>query len=85
LRAPKVRRDRGAGHPRDDYRVDERRELPDRGQDEEAAEAVERPEQDQEVRRLQPRGLISERDRRQQHRKPAQPIANRSCRTNSLP
>ena len=37
--------DRGARHARDHDRVDERRELPDRGKDEEAAEPVQRAEQ----------------------------------------
>ena len=43
---PESRAERSAGG------VDERRELPDRRQDEEPAQSVERPEQREEVRRL---------------------------------
>ena len=64
--------DRRAGHARDDDRVDERRELPDRGEHEEPAKTIQRPEQHEEVRRLQPGRLVSECHRREQHREPAQ-------------
>ena len=79
--------DRGAGHAGEHDRVDERRELADRGEHEEAAEPVERAEQHQEVRGLQARRLVAERDRRDQQREPAQPqreheLARRTrCRT----
>ena len=53
--------------------VDEGRELADRGEHEEAAEAVDRAEQDQEVARLQARGAVAEGDRGDQEREPAQP------------
>jgi hypothetical protein len=49
------------------------RELPHRGQHEEPSEPIDRPEQHQEVRALQPWRLVAERDRRDQQRKPAQP------------
>ena len=63
--------DRGAGDSGHHDRGHERRELPDRGEDEEAAEAVQRAEQRERVGRLQPGRLVAERDRREQHRKPA--------------
>ena len=65
--------DRRAGHAGQHDRVDERRELADRREHEEAAEAVERAEQDEEVGRLQPRRAVPEGDRRDQQREPAQP------------
>ena len=40
LARPEVRRDRRAGHARQHDGVDERRELPDRGQDEEPTQPV---------------------------------------------
>ena len=63
--------DRGAGHAGHDHRVDPGRELADRGQDEEAAEAVERAEEGEEVGRLHARGAVAEGDRRDQEREPA--------------
>ena len=64
--------DRGAGDAGDDDRGDERRELADRGEDEEAAEAVEGAEQAEEVGRLQARGAEAEGDRRDHQREPAE-------------
>ena len=58
--------------PGDDDRGHERGELAHRGQDEEAAEAVEGAEQAEEVGRLQPRGAEAEGDRRDHHREPAE-------------
>ena len=49
------------------------RELADRGEHEEAAEPVDRAEQDQEVARLEPRRAVAERDRRDRERQPAEP------------
>ena len=72
LAGAEVSGDRGPGHACEDDRVDERRELPDRREHEEAAETVERAEQHQEVGGLETGGLIAERDRRDQQRKPAQ-------------
>ena len=48
------------------------RELAHRGEDEEAAEPVERAEQAEEVGRLKARGAEAEGDGRDQHRKPAE-------------
>ena len=56
--------DRRAGHAGEHDRGHERRELADRGEHEEAAEPVERAEQHEEVRRLQARRRVAERDRR---------------------
>ena len=61
-------------------RVDERRELADRGQHEEPAQPIQRAEQHQEVRRLQPRRLVAEGDRRDQQREPAQPQREQELR-----
>ena len=72
LAGAEVGGDRGAGHAGQHDRVDERRELPDRREHEEPAEPVQRAEQHQEVRRLQSRRLVAERDRRDQQREPAQ-------------
>ena len=55
--------DRGAGHAGEHDRGHERRELADRGEHEEAAEAVERAEQDEEVGGLQAGRAVAERDR----------------------
>ena len=68
-----VRGDRGAGDTGQHDRVDNGRELADRGEHEEPAESVERAEQHEEVRGLQSRGLVPERDRRDQQRQPAEP------------
>ncbi len=65
--------DRGAADAGEDDRGHKRRELPDAGEHEEPAEAVDRPEQHQEVARLQPRCAVAERDRRDRQREPAQP------------
>ena len=72
LAGPEVGGDRRPGDPGDHDRGHEGGELADRGQDEEAAEAVEGPEQGQEVGRLKARGAEPEGDRGDQHRKPAQ-------------
>src|SRR5581483_4528895 len=69
---PEVGRDRGAGHAGHDDRRHEGGELADRGEDEEAAEAVERSEQGQEVGGLEPGGAEPEGHRREQHREPAE-------------
>ena len=53
LAGAEVGGDRGPGHAGEHDRVDERRELADRRQHEEAAEPVQRAEQDEEVRGLQ--------------------------------
>src|SRR6185436_19379016 len=50
-----------------------RRELADRREHEEAAEAVDRAEQDEEVAGLEPGGAVAERDRRDRERQPAEP------------
>ena len=65
--------DRGAGHAGEHDRGDEGRELADRGQHEEAAEAVQRAEEDEEVGGLQARRAVAEGDGRDQQREPAQP------------
>src|SRR3954451_724633 len=64
--------DRGAGHAGEHDRGHERGELADRGEHEEAAEAVERAEQHEEVRGLQAGGAVAEGDRRDDEREPAQ-------------
>ncbi len=64
--------DRRAGDARDDDRGDVRREDADRGEYEEAAEAVERTEQHEEVRRLEARCSIADRDRRDEQWEPAE-------------
>jgi hypothetical protein len=50
----------------------ERRELADRGEHEEAAEAVERAEEHEEVRGLQAGCAVAEGDRRDDEREPAE-------------
>ena len=50
-----------------------RRELADRGEHEEAAEAVDRAEQDQEVARLEPGRPVADRQHRDRERQPAEP------------
>ena len=72
LSGPEVGGDRGPRHPGDHDRGHEGGELADRGQDEEAPEPVEGPEQGGEVGRLKPRGAEAEGDGRDQHRKPAE-------------
>src|SRR4051812_34698685 len=72
LARAEVRRDCRAGNAGEDDCGHEWRELADRAQDEEAAEAVDRAEQDEEVAGLQTRGAVTERDRRDQQREPAQ-------------
>ena len=72
LSGPEVGGDRRPGDPGDHDRGHERGELADRGQDEEAPEAVKGPEQGQEVGRLKARGAEPEGDGRDQHRKPAE-------------
>ena len=72
LARAEVGRDRRAGHAREDDRGHERGELADRREHEEAAEAVDRAEQDQEVAGLQARGAVAERDGRDEQREPAQ-------------
>ena len=56
----------------DDYRRHRRRELTDRGEHEEPAEAIERAEQREEVRRLQARRAEAEGQGRDHHREPAE-------------
>ena len=73
LARTEVGRDRRAGHAGQHDRRHEGRELADRGEDEEAAQAVQRAEEDEEVRRLQSGRGVAEGDRRDQQRKPAQP------------
>src|SRR5436305_9271587 len=65
--------DRGAGHARNDDRGDVRGELPDRRENEEPAEAVDRAEQDEEVAGLQSGGAVVDGDHRQNQREPAEP------------
>ncbi len=72
LAGAEVGGDRGAGDAGDDDRGHERRELAHRGEDEEAAEAVEGAEQGQEVRGLQARGAEAERDGADQQGEPAE-------------
>ena len=72
LARAEVGRDRRARDAGQHDRRHERRELADRREHEEAAEPVQRAEQHEEVRRLQPRRAVAERDRRDEQRKPAQ-------------
>src|SRR4051794_24729283 len=72
LAGAEVGRDGGARHAGEDDRGDERRELTDRGEDEEAAQAVDRAEEDEEVAGLKTRGAIPECDRRDQKGEPAE-------------
>ena len=75
-----------AGHAREDDRRHERRELADRREDEEAAEAVDRAEQDEEVAGLQARRAVAERDRRDRAAGTSTACsANRNWLTNSPP
>ena len=72
LAGAEVGGDRGAGDAGDDDGGDEGRELADRGEDEEAAEPVERAEEGEEVGRLQARGAEAEGHGRDQQREPAE-------------
>src|SRR4051794_9554824 len=72
LAGAEVGRDGRARHAGEDDRGHERRELADRRQDEEPAQAVDRTEEDEEVARLQTRSAVAERDRRDQQREPAE-------------
>ena len=62
LAGAEVGGDRGAGDAGDDDRGHERGELTDRGEDEEAAEAIEGAEEGEEVGRLKPGGAEAEGD-----------------------
>ena len=73
LAGAEVGGDRRPGNTRHNHGVHERRELADRSEDEESAQAVQSSEKHEEVGGLEPRGLVPERDRREQHREPAQP------------
>ena len=73
LAGAEVRGDRGAADAGEDDGRHERRELADRGEHEEAAEPVDRAEQDQEVAGLKPGRAVAERDRRDRQRQPAEP------------
>jgi hypothetical protein len=64
--------DRRAGDAGQHDRGHERRELADRGQHEEAAEAVDRAEEDEDVGRLQAWRAVPEGDGREQQREPAE-------------
>ena len=57
-----------------------RADLADRGEHEDPAEAVQRAEERQEVRRLQARGGVADAHRRDQQRKPAQPQREQELR-----
>jgi hypothetical protein len=72
LARPQVGGDRRARDAREDDRGHERRELSNRREDEEAAQAVDRAEQHEEVARLESRSAVTERDRGDQQREPAQ-------------
>ncbi len=72
LAGAEVGGDRGAGDAGDDDGGDEGGELADRGEDEEAAEPVERAEQGEEVGRLQARRAEAEGDGRDEQREPAE-------------
>ena len=73
LAGAEVGGDRRARDAGEHDRRHERRELADRGEDEEAAEAVQRAEQDEEVGGLQARRAVAEGDRRDEQREPAEP------------
>ena len=85
LARAEVGRDRRAGDAGDDDRADHGRELADHREHEEAAHAVERAEQRQEVRRLQPgrrvgiANIVISSGNQQSF------SANRNCETNSPP
>jgi hypothetical protein len=72
LAGAEVGGDRRAGDAGQHDRGHERGELADRGEHEEPAEAIDRAEQDQEVRGLQPRRAVAEGHRRDEQRKPAE-------------
>ncbi len=73
LARAEVGRDRGAGDTGDDDRGHARADLANRAEHEEAAEAVERAEDRQEVGGLQAGRGVAEADGRDQQREPAQP------------
>ena len=80
LAGAEVGGDRGAGHPGQHDRGDQRPDFADRRQHEEAAEAIERAEQRQEVARLQPRGSVADGDGGDQQRQPAEPQREQELR-----
>ncbi len=77
--------DRGARDAREHDRGDDRADLADRGEHEDPAEAVQRPEDRQEVRGLQAGGGVADADRRDQQRKPAQPQREQELRDELAP
>ncbi len=72
LTGAEVRRDGGPCHARDDDSRHALADLADGAQHEEAAEAIQRSEDGQEVRGLQTRCRVAEADCRDQQREPAQ-------------
>ena len=85
LACTEVGGDRGARDPREDDRCHPRPDLADGAEHEEAAEPVQGAEDRQEVRRLKARGRVTDADRRDQQREPAQSRGEQELQTNPPP